>query len=47
VRGENADRHVRATAWRKAVFAGVGVTFTPRGTHSLKGIDGSWELYAV
>jgi pimeloyl-ACP methyl ester carboxylesterase len=31
----------------KDVVAGAGVTFTPRGTHSLKGIDGSWELYAV
>jgi class 3 adenylate cyclase len=31
----------------KDVVAGAGVTFTFRGTHTLKGIDGNWELYAV
>jgi pimeloyl-ACP methyl ester carboxylesterase len=31
----------------KDVVAGAGVTFTPRGMHALKGIDGNWELYAV
>ena len=31
----------------KDVVAGAGVTFTPRGTHTLKGIEGNWELYAV
>jgi len=29
------------------VVAGAGVTFTPRGMHTLRGIDGNWEFYAV
>ncbi len=31
----------------KDVVAGAGVNFTARGTHTLKGIEGSWELFAV
>lgn len=31
----------------KDVVAGSGVTFTPRGSHQLKGFDEPWELFSV
>jgi class 3 adenylate cyclase len=31
----------------KDLVAGSGITFVERGTHTLKGIPGSWPLYAV
>jgi hypothetical protein len=29
------------------LVAGSGIGFTDRGTHQLKGIPGSWHLFAV
>jgi class 3 adenylate cyclase len=29
------------------LLAGSNFTFTPAGTHQLKGIDGDWTLFAV
>ena len=29
------------------LVAGSGVSFTPRGTRQLKGLPGSWELFAA
>jgi class 3 adenylate cyclase len=29
------------------LVAGSGITFDARGSHSLKGVPGEWELYAV
>lgn len=31
----------------KDLVAGAGLQFTPRGTHSLKGVREQWEVYAV
>jgi hypothetical protein len=29
------------------LVAGAGLGFTPRGSHALKGLPGSWDLFAV
>jgi hypothetical protein len=29
------------------LVAGSGIEFTERGAHSLKGVPGEWQLYAV
>ena len=29
------------------LVAGSGIEFTDRGVHSLKGVPGQWQLYAV
>jgi hypothetical protein len=29
------------------LVAGSGIEFAERGTHSLKGVPGEWQLYAV
>ena len=29
------------------LVAGSGITFTARGEHELKGVPGSWQLFAV
>jgi hypothetical protein len=29
------------------LVAGSGIEFTDRGSHSLKGVPGDWQLYAV
>jgi class 3 adenylate cyclase len=29
------------------LVAGSGITFADRGTYSLKGFEGDWQLYAV
>jgi hypothetical protein len=29
------------------LVAGSGLSFTPRGAHTLKGVPGEWELFAV
>jgi class 3 adenylate cyclase len=29
------------------LVAGSGIEFTDRGPHSLKGVPGDWQLYAV
>jgi hypothetical protein len=31
----------------KDLTAGSGLVFTDRGKHELKGVPGSWRLYAV
>jgi class 3 adenylate cyclase len=31
----------------KDLVAGSGIAFVERGTHTLKGIPGTWPLYAV
>jgi hypothetical protein len=31
----------------KDLTVGAGLTFTDRGTHTLKGIPDEWQLYAV
>ena len=31
----------------KDLVAGSGIEFTPRGRHRLKGVPGSWELFAA
>jgi hypothetical protein len=31
----------------KDLVAGSGFAFAERGTHRLKGVPGSWQLYAV
>ena len=31
----------------KDLLAGSGLTFTDRGEHELKGVPGSWRLFAV
>ena len=31
----------------KDLVAGSGIQFTDRGTHALKGLPDSWQLYAV
>ncbi len=31
----------------KDLVAGSGITFTDRGTHTLKGVPDEWQLYAV
>ena len=31
----------------KDLVGGSGITFTERGSHTLKGIPGSWQLFAV
>ena len=31
----------------KDLVAGSGISFEERGTHELKGVPGSWSLYAV
>ena len=37
------------TQWThvRSGFAGSGFTFDDRGEHKLKGVPGSWQLYAV
>jgi class 3 adenylate cyclase len=29
------------------LVAGSGIRFTDRGTHTLKGVPGSWQLYSA
>jgi len=31
----------------KDLVVGSGIAFDPRGTHELKGIEDTWELFAV
>ena len=31
----------------KDLVVGSGIEFADRGTHSLKGVPGDWQLYAV
>jgi hypothetical protein len=38
---------VLVTRTIKDVLAGSGASFGDRGTHQLKGIPDSWELYAA
>jgi hypothetical protein len=37
----------RRVAYQVAEEGGSGFAFADRGTHSLKGIPDSWQLYAV
>ena len=38
---------VLASRTVRDLTAGSGISFTPRGTHELKGVPGEWDLYAV
>ena len=31
----------------KDLVAGSGLTFEPRGEHELKGVPGTWQIYAL
>ncbi|MDP9243961.1 MAG: hydrolase, partial [Chloroflexota bacterium] len=46
--GENADAsEVLVSQTVRDLVAGSGISFADRGTHELKGIPGSWQLFAV
>jgi hypothetical protein len=36
-----------STARRSRLVAGSALRFTARGPHELKGVPGTWELFAV
>jgi class 3 adenylate cyclase len=38
---------VPASTTVKDLVAGSGLTFTPRGTHALRGVPGRWRLFAA
>jgi class 3 adenylate cyclase len=40
-------REVLVSGTVKDLVVGSGFEFTPRGTHALKGVPGTWQLYAV
>jgi len=42
-----APGEVLATSTVKDLVAGSGITFEERGEHELKGVPGTWRLYAV
>ena len=41
------DGEVLTSGTVKDLVAGSGITFTSRGAHELKGVPGSWELFAA
>ncbi|HLM18550.1 MAG TPA: hypothetical protein VK549_12070 [Acidimicrobiia bacterium] len=43
--GEGGDLLVSSTV--KELMAGSGLTFRDQGEHVLKGVPGSWRIYAV
>ncbi len=47
VAAKAAAGEVLVSSTVKELVAGSGIAFTPRGTHRLRGIPGSWRLYAV
>lgn len=38
---------VLASSTFKGLVVGSGLTFVPRGSHALKGMDGAWSLFAA
>ena len=42
-----ADGELWASSTVRDMMLGGSATFADRGEHSLKGIDGSWRLFAV
>ena len=42
-----ADGYRRALAQVADVLAGSGFDFTDRGTHTLKGVPDSWQLFSI
>jgi class 3 adenylate cyclase len=42
-----APGEVLASRIVKDLVAGSGIEFEPRGSHELRGVPGSWELYAA
>jgi class 3 adenylate cyclase len=47
VTGEAGPGEVLVSRTVRDLVAGAGIRFVDRGTHSLKGVPGEWELYAV
>jgi class 3 adenylate cyclase len=47
VTGEAGPGEVLVSRTVRDLVAGAGIPFVDRGTHSLKGVPGEWELYAV
>lgn len=47
VMGQAAPGEVLASRTVKDLVAGAGITFVDRGTHSLRGVPGDWQLYAA
>ena len=47
VSGRAAPGEVLVTGTVKDLVAGSGIAFEPRGAHELKGVPGTWPIYAV
>lgn len=47
IEAEAETGEVLVSSTLKDLLMGSGVAFEPRGPHTLKGIDGSWELFAL
>jgi class 3 adenylate cyclase len=47
VQSESAPGEVLVSSTTKDLMAGSGITFQPRGERDLKGVPGTWRLYAV
>jgi class 3 adenylate cyclase/pimeloyl-ACP methyl ester carboxylesterase len=47
VSGHAAPGEVLVTGTVKDLVAGSGIAFEPRGEHELKGVPGTWSIYAV
>lgn len=41
------DSEVLVSSVVKDLSLGSGIEFMPRGSHSLKGVPGEWDLYAT
>ena len=44
---QDVIRQVREAAGRPTLVIGSGLEFDDRGVHTLKGVDGSWQLVAL
>ena len=47
VQNESAPGEVLVSSTTKDLIAGSGISFEPRGERDLKGVPGTWHLYAV
>ena len=47
VQSESAPGEVLVSSTTKDLIAGSGISFQPRGERDLKGVPGTWHLYAV
>ncbi|HKS30791.1 MAG TPA: adenylate/guanylate cyclase domain-containing protein [Chthoniobacterales bacterium] len=47
VQSESAPGEVMVSSTTKDLIAGSGISFQPRGERDLKGVHGTWHLYAV